>query len=275
MNFAPDFQSDGAVLARWASANMPGKKFAVVYPDTDFGKDYLAGFVSGLSDRGQLVTSNAYPADAANANEQVTVAREAAVDALLIAASPEITAAAITHAGTLQFAPRWLLSYTNAPSTLASLLGGGSEPEQLLAGFAMLGNAVSTAYLLSPVADQEAEAIIEHRRIMQTYLGPTPSSLSVYGQSLAEITVEAISGTCNDLTRTGLMKSAHAIRGFRSSLMLDGIEVNYGEQDHKAIQALQPVQIDADGAVVPQGGVIDVEEGLATAQPSGTPGASP
>jgi branched-chain amino acid transport system substrate-binding protein len=273
VDFAPDYVSDGAVLARWASANMAGKKLAVVYPDNDFGKDYLAGFVAGLTDRAQLAASNAYPADAANANDQITTVKNAGAEAVLIAAGPEITAAAIAFAGTQQFAPQWLLAYTNPPSTLASRLGGGSTPDQLLAGFGMLHGAITNSYLLSPVADQEAPAIIEHKRIMQTYQGPTPSSLSVYGQSLAEVAVAAVRASCADLTRPGLMRAAESLKGFHSSLMLDGIAVNLSDQDHRAVQSLQPVKVDADGTLVEQGAVISAEDIAAPAPTEGSPSA--
>jgi branched-chain amino acid transport system substrate-binding protein len=276
IGYAPDYVSDGAVLARWANTNLPARKLAVIYPDNDFGKDYLAGFVTGLADRNQLVASNAYPADAANANDQVTIVKNAAADAVLIAAGPEITAASITFASSIQYAPQWLIAYTNVPSTLAGRLGGGSTPEQLLAGFAMLHGAVTNSYLLSPVADQEAASIVEHKRIMQTFQGPMPSSLSVYGQSLAELTMATLRASCNDLTRPGLMKAAESLMGFHSSLMLDGIDVNLSHIDHRAIQSLQPVQIDVDGSVIPQGGVISAEDvGVATpvaGSPSATPG---
>jgi len=275
IDYAPDFASDAAVLARWANANLTGKKLAVVYPDNEFGKDYLAGFVAGLADRSQLVASNAYPTNAANAKDQITTVKNATADAVLIVAGPETTAASIAFATTIQYAPQWLISYTNAPSTLASRLGGGSTPEQLLAGFAMLHGAVTNAYLLSPVADQETTPIVEHKRIMQTYQGPTPSSLSVYGQSLAEVTVATLRASCNDLTRLGLMRAAESLKGFHSSLMLEGINVNLSHEDHRAIQSLQPVQVDVDGSVIPRGVVISAEDIGAPTPVPGSPSATP
>ena len=125
IDYAPDFASDAAVLARWASTNLTGKKLAVVYPDNDFGKDYLAGFVAGLADRSQLVASNAYPANAANANDQITTVKNEAADAVLIVAGPETTAASITFATTIQYAPQWLISYTNARAHLRAAWAEG------------------------------------------------------------------------------------------------------------------------------------------------------
>ncbi|MEO8456189.1 MAG: ABC transporter substrate-binding protein [Chloroflexota bacterium] len=276
IDYAPDFVSDGAVLARWASTNLVGKKLAVVYPDNEFGRDYLAGFTAGLTDKTQLVASNAFPANATTANDQIQVAKVNAADAVLIAASPDVTATAIKYAATVQYAPQWLLSYTNAPSTLASRLGGGTTPDQLLAGFAMLHGAITNSYLLSPIADQDSAPIQEHRRIMQTYQGPTLSSLSVYGQSLAEATVAALKASCGDLTRAGFMRAAESLTGLHTALMLDGVTINLSHKDHRAIQSLQPEQIDVDGSVIAQGGIISAEDVAApTAVPTPTPTPSP
>ncbi len=275
IDYAPDYLTDGAVLGRYASANLAGKKLAILYPDSDFGKDYLAGFVAGLADRTLLVSTEAYAAGAVNANDRINLIKSANADAVLLATPPEMTASAIAYAASIQYAPRWLLTYTNAPSTLASKLGGGSSADKLLLGFQMLRAAVSTAYLLSPVADQDSPAIQEHHRIMQTYQGPPLSSLSVYGQSLGEAIVAVLMSSCNNLTRPGLLQAAESLTGFNSSLMLPGITLTLSHTDHRAIQSLQPVKIDVDGSVVADGAVISAEDVAAPTPASGSPSATP
>ena len=119
IDYAPDYVTDGAVLGRYASANLVGKKLAILYPDSDFGKDYLAGFVAGLADRTQLVSTEAYAAGAVNVNDRINLMKSANADAVLLATPPEMTASAISYAASIQYAPQWLLTYTNAPSILA------------------------------------------------------------------------------------------------------------------------------------------------------------
>jgi branched-chain amino acid transport system substrate-binding protein len=275
IDYAPDYVTDGVVLGRYASANLAGKKLAILYPDSDFGKDYLAGFVAGLADRTQLVSTEAYAADAVNVNDRVNLIKSANADAVLLATPPEMTASAIAYAASIQYAPQWLLTYTNAPSILASKLGGGSSTDKLLLGFQTLHGAVSTAYLLSPIADQDSPAILEHHRIMQTYQGPPLSSLSVYGQSIAEAIAAVLLGSCNNLTRPGLMQAADSLTGFHSSLMLPGITLTLSHADHRAIQSLQPVKIDVDGSVIADGAVISAEDIAAPTPASGSPSATP
>lgn len=271
IGYIPDYETDGVVLARYAAANLPGMKLGIIYADDTVGKDYLAGFTAGLADASLLVSQYAFPVGATTLTDQLTRAKTDGAEAVLLAATPDMSALAIQEAVAMQYTPKWLLSYTNAPSMLASRLGGGSAADQLLAGFQKLDGAVSTAYLLSPVEDEDAAAMNEHTRIMQTYEGPTVSSLTVYGQSLAEAIVETLGRSCGNLTRAGLLAAAESIGGFHSSLMLPGVTVDLAHTDHRSVQALQAVVIHADSSVTPDGPVIDASVAAATptAAPSG------
>lgn len=260
VGYIPDYFSDGVVLARYVNAAFPGQKVGIIYADDAMGRDYLAGMEAGVGDPALFVSKHAFPVGAANVVEQITLSRTEGAEIVMIAAAPEMTAIAINEAEVQDYHPRWLLSNTNAPSSLASHLGGGTTAEQLLSGFARLDGAVSTQYLLSPVENENDEALIEHGRIMQSYDGPSVSSLSVYGQSLAELVVETIGRTCHDLTRAGLMAAAESIGDYSSSLMWPGVSVNLGDADHRAIQSLQPIVIHADSTVTPEGEVISAED---------------
>jgi ABC-type branched-subunit amino acid transport system substrate-binding protein len=266
IGYIPDYHTDGVVLGRYVSANLAAKKVGIIYSDDAMGKDYMNGLEAGLTDKAQLVARYPFPLDAATLVDQITRMKADGAEAVLIAATPDMTALAITEAETQQFTPRWLLSYTNAPSNLASRLGGGTTASQLLAGFQRLDGAVSTQYLLSPVEDEADEALVEHTRILQTYQGPAVSSLTVYGQSLAELIVEMLSRSCDNLTRAGIVEAAESIADYHSSLMWPGVNVDLSDADHRAIQSLQPVLIHADSTVTPAGDVIAADD---VAAPSG------
>jgi hypothetical protein len=136
---------------------------------------------------------------------------------------------------------------------------GGILAEQLVKGFEELNGTVLTSYLLSAIDDAETPPLLEHRRIMETYGGPVVSTLSVYGQSLAEAVLETLARSCETIDRIGVLKAAETLQGFRSSLMLEGVEVNLGLEDHRAIQSLRVVEIQADGTLKALGDPIKTE----------------
>ncbi len=257
IGYVPDDASDGRLLGRYIAQAFPNKKVGVLYQNDEFGADYLAGLKSGLG--GPLVNEQGYQLTDAALNAQVAALRDAGADVVVLASMPPYTANAYRAAQALAYHPQFLMSYVNAPSMLASDLGGGAQPEQLLAGFKELDGTISTVYLLSTVEDENDAAMKEHRRVMETYQGPSVSSLSVYGQSLGELVVETLKRACSDLSRPGLLHAAESIRGYSSSLMLPGIEVNLGPSQHRAIETLQPVQIKADGSTAKLGGPVSAQ----------------
>ena len=257
IGYVPDYASDGRALGRYIAQALPDKKVGVLYQNDEFGADYLAGLKSGMgrlpvAEEGYLLTDVALSAP-------MTAIRDAGAEVVVLASALPYTAAAYRAAQSLAFRPQFLMSYVNTASALASDLGGGAQPEQLLAGFKELDGTISTVYLLSTVEDENDAAMKEHRRIMETYQGPPVSSLSVYGQSLGELAVETLSRTCSDLSRPGVLRAAESVRGYSSSLMLPGIQVNLGPNQHRAIETLQLVQIKADGSTAKVGGPISAE----------------
>lgn len=257
VGYIPDYYSDGAVIGRYIAENFAGKKVGVIYRDDLMGRDYFAGVGAGV---GAAVQQEPFPADATTADDQLTRLSTAGAEVVVLAAPPEITANIIKKSAEVAYRPTWAVSYVSTPSELARYIGGGSSAEQLLEGFRLLSGTISTHYLLSPVEDETAPAIIEHQRIMQTYQGPMISSLSVYGQSLAETIVEALRRSCGDLTRAGLLAAAESMALFEPSLMLPGITVDLGENDHLAIESMQPVVIKDSGIVNHAGAVISAAD---------------
>jgi hypothetical protein len=80
-------------------------------------------------------------------------------------------------------------------------------------------------------------------------------------QALAELVVKTLQIACenNDMTRAGVMKAAESIQGFSPSVFLPGISVSFSSTDHRAIEALQPVRIEATGTLTAVGDLISLE----------------
>ncbi len=255
--FIPDYRSDGRALAAYIASNLADRQIGLLYRDDEFGQDYLAAMEEAFGAEGN-VFSQPYPVDDDDVSQEINAVVESGAEVIVLASAPTVSANAIVSARGGGFDPQFLLSYVNQPSNLASELGGGSEAEAIIAGFEQLDGVLTTAYLLSAVEDENNTAVVEHRRIMETYGGPPASNLSIYGQSLAETVVETLERACPDLTRSEVMSAAESLDGFHPSLLLPGIDVVLGEEDHAAIQAMQVMRFNADGTMDSLGDPIDV-----------------
>jgi branched-chain amino acid transport system substrate-binding protein len=257
--YIPDYVTDARVLAHYANDKLKDKKVAILHSGAEPGGDYVRGLEETIANRELIVSNQQTETDAEALKAQVLGARDAGAEVVLLALPPEQSAQVIRIADGEGYAPKWLLSYVNSPSALAREIGGGTLADQLLKGFEELQGSVSTTYLLSAIDHAETPPMLEHRRIMETYGGPTVSTLSIYGQSLAEAVVETLARACETITRENVRLAAETLAGFRSSLMLDGIAVTLSAQDHYAFQTLQVVEIQADGTLKALGDPVKAE----------------
>jgi branched-chain amino acid transport system substrate-binding protein len=257
--YIPDYQSDGKILAQYINDNLAGMKVGILYQNDPFGEDYLNSIKDNLADASLLVSQQPYEPGAPDVSGQVLNIQNDGAEVVVLASVPNQTANARISANTQGFKLTWLQSYVNAPTSVADAIGGGSDPDQRSAGFAILDGTIGTNYLLDAVGDADDPAMVEHARIMQDFGGPGVSTLSVYGQSLGELFVDVVGRACDNLTRDGIKQAVESTQGFHATLMLPGISVTLGPTDHYAIQSLQPVRIEADGTLTDLGDVISVE----------------
>ncbi len=262
---APDYVTDARAQTSYMNASLAGKKAAIIYQDDDFGKDYLRGIQETIASRDLLVSEQALTAES-DPKALVLAARDAGAELVMLAVTAKTTADAIKLAGGDGYRPQWFVSYVNSPTAIAREIGGGLQAEQLAVGFQLLAGALSSAWLLSAVDDSESPAMLEHQRIMEAYVGPDVSSLTVQGQTLAEAAVESLNRSCDDLTREGVLRGAESLQRFPTSLMLPGTTINLAAADHYAVQSLEIVRIQGDGRSAGIGRPVSFDPVLETAE---------
>ena len=221
----PSFRIEGTFFGQYISQNLPGKKVAVLYSNIISGIDELEGVKDGLDpDKNEIVSEQGYEITAVSISSQVTNMKNSSAEVVVINASPGFTAQAIKQADRLGWHPQWVLSYVNSDEMMFLFV----SPE-------LLEGAISfQALKLGAWTDDPA--IARHYEIMDEYGGPSPSNFSVYAQALAEVAVEVLSRSCDNLTREGLMDALESIEDFRSDLFIDGVNVSFSDTDHTALQ---------------------------------------
>lgn len=260
IGYIPDYVSEGKILAGVVNEKFSGQTAAILYQNDDFGQDGREGFVGVFE--GQVVAEQSYEAGATEVTSQLANLRDADPDILYVYSLPLTTAAVFRYMEANNWRPQVVTSYVNPNTLMAVLVGGGAEPAQVAAGNQQLAGTILTNYLLDPVTSADDPAYLEHVRIMETYGGPDPSQLTVYGDSLARLAAETLQIACDngDMTRAGVLAAAQSIQGYTSELYLEAIEVNLSPTDHFAIQGLIPVAVQEDGALEAIGEYTDVSE---------------
>jgi branched-chain amino acid transport system substrate-binding protein len=223
----PSNKTEGVFFGQYISENLPGKKVAVLYPNIQQGYDHLEGVKDGLDPaKNQVVSEQSYEVSAVSISSQVTNMKNSGAEVVTTVASPGFTAQAIKQADRLGWHPQWFLSYINSDEMMFSFV----SPPDLL-------NGAISFQALKLAAWTDEPAVAEHYRLMKEYGGPTPTNFTIYAQTLAELAVDILSKSCDNLTRQGLMDALESIKDFHSDLFLDDVNVSFSDTDHTGLQS--------------------------------------
>ena len=236
----PSYKMEGIFYGRYISENLPGEKVAILYPNNPMGTDGLAGIKEGLDpEKNEIVSEQRVTPGATSARSEISNMKSAGADVAVLFLDPGSTSHVIKEADRLGWHPQWFISYLNSDEIMFLFV----SPEL------MEGAITFQALKLSGWIDDPAVA--EHHRILREYGGPTrTTNFTIYAQVLAETAVEALSRSCDNLTREGLLDALESIQDFHSDLMLDGVNVSFSETDHTGLQTgrmLRAVIEDGEG----------------------------
>ena len=222
----PDYRIEGTFFGRYISDNLPGKKVAVLWENQYLGWDGLAGVKNGLDpEKNELVSEQSYEASAVDIRSQIINMKEAGAEVVILYTTPGFTAQAIKQADRMGWHPQFMASYTNSDPILFQFV----SPE--------LAEGLISFNAFKLPDDTDDPAIAQHHEIMRNYGGPNPGIFTIYAQLTAEVLIEALSRTCDNLTRQGLMDAVESLRDYQSGLVLEGVTITISDTDHYTLQA--------------------------------------
>ena len=221
----PSYTVEGTFFGEYISENLPGEKVAVLYENGPQGWDELAGLKLGLDpDKNELVTEQSFELTALSIRSQVANMENSGASVAVFLTGPGQVGQAIKEADRLGWHPHIFMSYTSADDIMFQFV----SPDLLE------GAITFQAFKLAMMRDDPAVA--SHYELMREYGGPAPSNFSIYAQLLGELAVEALSRTCDNLTREGLMDAVESIKDWHTDLLLDEVNVTFSDTDHIGLQ---------------------------------------
>jgi branched-chain amino acid transport system substrate-binding protein len=222
----PDYRTEGTFFGQYISENLPGKKVAVLWENQYLGWDGLAGVKNGLDpEKNELVSDQSYEPTDVDIRSQIINMKDAGAEVVVLYSTPGFTAQAIKQATRMDWHPQFVASYVNSDPILFQFVPA-AEAEGLIS---------FNAFKMPD--DTDDPAIAQHYEIMRDYGGPTPGVFTIYAQLTAEVLVEALSRTCDNLTRQGLMDAVESIKDYHSDLLLDGVNITLSDTDHWLLQS--------------------------------------
>ena len=240
MGWYPTYRSEGNIYGAYIRDNMKDAKIAILSQNDDYGKDFVAGFKTGLGEAADklIVKELTYEVSEPTIDSQIVTLKASGANVLFSASTAKAAAQTIKKAAELDWRPtHFLVQNANSISTVLTPAG--------------LNNAVgliSTAYIKDPVDPQfsDDEGMKWYLAFMKKYYpdGDVNDPQNQIGVSIAATFVQVLKQCGNDLTRENVMKQANSIKNLELPLLLPGIKLNTGVEDHYPIEQFQLVKFD-------------------------------
>jgi ABC-type branched-subunit amino acid transport system substrate-binding protein len=235
MAFIPSYIQEGRAMARYVLDAVASPKVAILYQNDDLGKDFRAGFRSGLGDK----------ADSLIVSEQTYEVTDPAVDSQLIAA--KVSGANVFYfAGTQRAGAEQIRGVRKldwAPLHLVCSIASNVEAVLKPAGLNNAEGLISTAYAKDPfdpawVDDAEVRAFLDWEKANLTEGNPRDSGV-VLGYMASFLAAHVLQEAGSKLTRENLLNVATHLTNLRVPMLLPGITVTTTPTDYSVINKFQ------------------------------------
>jgi ABC-type branched-subunit amino acid transport system substrate-binding protein len=240
MGWYPTYRSEGAIYGAYIRENIKDAKIAILSQNDDYGKDFVAGFKAGLGEAADklIVKELTYEVSEPTVDSQVVTLKASGANVLFSASTAKAAAQTIRRLAELEWHPTQFV-VQNANSISSVLTPAGLDHSTGI---------ISTAYLKDPADPQFAndEGVKWYVDFMKKYYpdGDVNDPQNEIGVSIAATFVQVLKQCGNDLTRENLLRQATSLKNLELPLLLPGIRLNTGSEDHYPIEQLQLVKFD-------------------------------
>ncbi len=240
MGWAPTYQTEGRIFAKYTLAQASDAKVAVLYQGDDSGRDYFKGFKDGLGDAADktIVATATYEVSDPTVDSQILTLRDKGADVLFMTGIPKFNAMAIRKAFDIGWKPRLFFISSTGSSVATAIVPAGVDKA--------IG-VITASYLKDPTDSQWANdpGFLEWRAWLEKYYpGADRTDVNnVYGYSTAQTMVQVLRQCGNDLSRENIMRQA-ANLDMVLPMQQPGVRLKTGPEDYYPMKQMRLVKFD-------------------------------
>jgi branched-chain amino acid transport system substrate-binding protein len=240
--FLPSFVGEGALYGRRIAATRPRARIAVLYEDSEYGEDLLAGLKKGLGRRAdQIVRTQTYEVTDVDLSSQVSALKESRADTFVLFALPKQAIQAIVAQARLGWKPQLYVSGVSIDPAVMKIARANAPG----AG----EGAISSAYLFDPTnpANAKLAGVKLYKTILRRHLpGADPDAVAhLYGMAAAYVMVDVLRRAGSNPSPASVLRAAQHLNLPRSPFMLSDIRLRTSPANVFPIRAAHLVRFHA------------------------------
>ena len=228
MGYLPSFLGEGAIYGRYIAAHQPQARIAVLYENSDFGKDMLNGLRRGLGGKAKIVGTQPYEIDDPNVDSQLARLKASGADTLMLFATPKFAIFGYVGSFRLGWHPHVYVTSVSISPDIMKIAKFGSNQKQV-------EGSISIAFVKDPTAQQWAKdkTVRLYKTIVKRFLpGAKPDDVfNYYGMAVAYTMVDTLRKAGRNLTRAGVLRAATHLNE-TNPFLLPGVRIKTSPNDY-------------------------------------------
>jgi branched-chain amino acid transport system substrate-binding protein len=223
MGYLPSFEGEGDIYGHYVVKHRPKAKIAVLYEDSDYGKDLLRGLRRGLGKHAnRIVATQSYEVTDSSVQSQIAHLRASHADTFMLFALPFQAIQAFQYAYQLGWFPRFFVSAVSIEPTVMSIARNGTHGKET-------NGALSFAFVKDPTSPawKKDKAVALYKRILKRYDpgGKVNDVYNWYGMTVAFSMVDALKHAGRNPTRASLLRAATHMNEHNNPFLLPGVSI--------------------------------------------------
>jgi branched-chain amino acid transport system substrate-binding protein len=228
MGYLPSFAGEGAIYGRYIAAHRPKARIAVLYENSDFGKDMLSGLRRGLGGKGKVVAAQSYEITDSGIDSQMARLKSSGADTLMLFATPQFAIFGYVGAFRLGWFPQVFVTSVSISPDIMKIARFGSSRRTV-------EGSISIAFVKDPTSQQWAKdkTVRLYKSILARFLpGAKPDDVfNYYGMAVAYTMVDTLRKAGRDPTRASVLRAATHLHE-TNPFLLPGVRIRTSPNDY-------------------------------------------
>jgi branched-chain amino acid transport system substrate-binding protein len=228
LGYLPSFAGEGVIYGRYIAAHQPKARIAVLYENSDFGKDMLNGLRRGLGGKAKIVGTQSYEVEDANVDSQLAKLQASGANTLMLLATPKFAIFGYVGAFRLGWHPHYYVTSVSISPDIMKIAKFGSNQKQV-------DGSISIAFVKDPTATQWAKdkTVRLYNTILKRYLPGAKADdvFNYYGMAVAFTMVDTLKKAGRNLTRAGVLRAATHLNE-TNPFLLPGVRIKTSPNDY-------------------------------------------
>ena len=228
MGYLPSFAGEGAIYGRYIAAHQPKARVAVLYENSDFGKDMLSGLRRSLGKKAKIVGTQAYEIEDTDVSSQLAKLKSSGADTLMLFATPKFAIFGYDRSFRLGWHPHVYVTSVSISPDIMKIAKFATNQKQV-------EGSVSIAFVKDPTSKQWAKdkTVRLYKTVMKRFLPSAKADdvFNYYGMAVAYTMVDTLRKAGRNPTRESVLRAATHLNEI-NPFLLPGVRIRTTPNDY-------------------------------------------